>query len=606
MTPLMFGVESEYAIAGMKGREPLNREDLVNRFVRTAQRRLAHLPDTSGMFLENGARFYVDCGLHPEMTTPECTTPWELARYIKAGERILEGLAQAVQAETGAATEVMCFRCNVDYSGSRSTWGCHESYLHRANPASLPDQLIPHLVTRVIYTGAGGFHPMANLLQFCVAPRLMHIRQVISGASTNDRGIFHTKNEPLAGGGYNRLHILCGESLCSETAIVLKIGTTALVTAMAARGLRPGAELALASPLEALHTVASDVTCKQRLPLAAGGEATAIEIQRRLLQLAERHRRVLPPWADAICALWRRTLEQLEGAPDSVATVLDWAIKHRLFHDRAARLGIPEERFEFLNSLVLRLNAALAGAGVNAREFAVSAALGPSSIIPEQAAQVVAALAAKGLAADDLARFVGIRNEFYEIDTRFGQIGPRGIFTELDRCGVLDHKVPGIGGVEAAMREPPAVGRAILRGDAVRQLSGQERARCTWDAVVGPDGRTLNLSDPFANTASWNAAPAPPHCSHPPDISNQMEAARDRIARRAYELWQERGRPLGSPEVDWFQAVREFRENLPAAENIPLGDSSFLSQMLSAVRRRHGRSRTGAQSPAEPTARPNR
>ena len=22
----------------------------------------------------------------------------------------------------------MCFRCNVDYSGSQSTWGCHESY----------------------------------------------------------------------------------------------------------------------------------------------------------------------------------------------------------------------------------------------------------------------------------------------------------------------------------------------------------------------------------------------------------------------------------------------------------------------------------------------
>ena len=58
-----------------------------------ARRLLTHLPDTSaanGMYLANGARFYVDCGLHPEMTTPECTTPWELARYIKAGERVLE------------------------------------------------------------------------------------------------------------------------------------------------------------------------------------------------------------------------------------------------------------------------------------------------------------------------------------------------------------------------------------------------------------------------------------------------------------------------------------------------------------------------------------
>src|ERR1017187_7503162 len=72
------------------------------------------------MFLENGARFYIDCGFHPEMTTPECTTPWELARYVKAGERILERLAQDVWAEACGATEIMCFRCHVDYSGAIS------------------------------------------------------------------------------------------------------------------------------------------------------------------------------------------------------------------------------------------------------------------------------------------------------------------------------------------------------------------------------------------------------------------------------------------------------------------------------------------------------
>jgi Protein of unknown function (DUF2934) len=28
------------------------------------------------------------------------------------------------------------------------------------------------------------------------------------------------------------------------------------------------------------------------------------------------------------------------------------------------------------------------------------------------------------------------------------------------------------------------------------------------------------------------------------------------IARLAYELWERRGRPLGSPEVDWYAAER--------------------------------------------------
>jgi proteasome accessory factor A len=560
----MFGVESEYAIAGIRGKETMRLDELVNRVVRVARRRLPHLPDTcspSGMFLENGARFYIDCGLHPEMTTPECTTPWEVARYIKAGERILEVLTQEMQAEGGVATEIMCFRCNVDYSGSGSTWGCHESYLHRANPAGLPDQLIPHLVTRVIYTGAGGFNPLVSGLEFCVAPRLMHIQQAVSGDSTGNRGIFHTKNEPLAGDGYNRLHILCGESLCSETAIVLKIGATALVTAMAEEGLRPGAGLRLASPLEALHSVSSDITCKRKLRLAAGGEATAIEIQRRLLQLAERNQFVLPPWAGAICALWRLTLDQLEGAPDSVATVLDWAVKRRLFRDRAETRGIPMERFAFLNSIVQRLNVALAGAGVNGREVRLNVVLGTRSPIPEEVARIESVLKAEGLAWDGLERFLTLRDEFYQIDTRFGQIGPRGIFTDLDRRGVLDHKVAAVDGIEAAMREPPAVGRAKLRGQTIRRFAGQGRAGCNWMSVFGPDGRTLDLSDPFATVEVWTDPLPPPGVEEvPPDI----------------------------PVDDLF------------------GDPGRFQQMLDAMRRRYGRPRTRTQGPPETTEGPNR
>jgi Protein of unknown function (DUF2934) len=30
--------------------------------------------------------------------------------------------------------------------------------------------------------------------------------------------------------------------------------------------------------------------------------------------------------------------------------------------------------------------------------------------------------------------------------------------------------------------------------------------------------------------------------------------ANNEIARLAYELWERRGRPLGSPEIDWYAA----------------------------------------------------
>src|ERR1051326_5247699 len=123
MSGPLFGIETEYAISGIGSRSMVRREDLVARLVH-ASHQLVHLPDlstTSGVFLENGARFYIDCGLHPEMTTPECATPWEAARYIQAGERIVTDLVQQVQSGYGGGTEIMCFRCNVDYSGSGST-----------------------------------------------------------------------------------------------------------------------------------------------------------------------------------------------------------------------------------------------------------------------------------------------------------------------------------------------------------------------------------------------------------------------------------------------------------------------------------------------------
>ena len=37
-------------------------------------------------------------------------------------------------------------------------------------------------------------------------------------------------------------------------------------------------------------------------------------------------------------------------------------------------------------------------------------------------------------------------------------------------------------------------------------------------------------------------------------------AQREQIEKLAYQLWEERGRPFGSPDEDWFRAEREFVE----------------------------------------------
>jgi proteasome accessory factor A len=47
---------------------------------------------SSNVFLENGARLYLDVGSHPEYATPECDSIHEVVVHDKAGERILEEL----------------------------------------------------------------------------------------------------------------------------------------------------------------------------------------------------------------------------------------------------------------------------------------------------------------------------------------------------------------------------------------------------------------------------------------------------------------------------------------------------------------------------------
>ena len=47
------------------------------------------------------------------------------------------------------------------------------------------------------------------------------------------------------------------------------------------------------------------------------------------------------------------------------------------------------------------------------------------------------------------------------------------------------------------------------------------------------------------------------------------------VAKLAYELWQERGRPFGSPEVDWFAAERAVYASLMASGLVTPSDNDL-------------------------------
>ncbi len=297
----LFGLETEYAFSALGPRGArVGQGPALSRFMELARESLPHLPDrgSSGLFLQNGSRLYLDCGGHPELATPELANPWDACRYALAGDRIVATIGDRLAERESAVEQVVITRCNVCYSPtSPSTCGSHESYGHRVSPAALPDDLIPHLVSRVIYTGAGGFDNRSPGIEFMISPRVAHLVHVISSNSTSQRGIFHTKDESLSSNGYYRLHVLCGESVCSQTALWLKTAITTLVVALAEAGLRPCRAIILPNPLEAMQRFAVDPTCTARVLSADGRAWTAIAMQRHVLRQIEAHvsHKLMPP-----------------------------------------------------------------------------------------------------------------------------------------------------------------------------------------------------------------------------------------------------------------------------------------------------------------------
>ena len=510
MSRSLFGVETEYAVTSFDadgGR--VDRAQTVQHLKTAAAALFAHAPDLygSGVFLSNGSRFYIDCGLHPELATPECTNPTDLVRYVLAGGQTMLRLAAYVRDTHVRGGCVSVFRCNVDYSGSGSTWGCHESYLHRADSAVLAPQIVPHLVTRIIFTGAGGFAPRSPGLELSLSPRVSHIVLEKSTESTADRGIFHTKNEPLCGGGYRRLHVLCGDSACSELSMWLKIGTTALVVLLIEAGVAPGESVRLRQPVLAMKTVAGDLDCGAPLTLKTGAPARAVDIQRHYLEAAESRlgEPFMPAWADDVCRVWRATLDQIDHDRASLTRRFDWAVKSPLYKHYAQQRGFSWlDVTNWTRALAMR-PATVHGSGRDAGlQELPKGAESASTAGGEPEPALTRHLREHGLSPDDLPAFVALRSELFEIDTRFGELGDGGVFTALDRSGALAHHVPGVGRVQEAVTQPPAEGRAALRGAVIARMDRTGPYVCDWPWLWDRKARrALDLSDPFEVEERW-------------------------------------------------------------------------------------------------------
>ena len=503
MTERMMGLETEHGFSVPRV-DAESRCGVLDRLMHIARKRLIHLPGCqgTGIFLANGSRLYIDTGGHPELCTPEVENPWELVRYICAGDRILHRLAEETASVEGIP-EVLLFKCHVDYGGG-CTWGCHENFANKAPRTTLPNQLIPHLVTRIVFSGAGGLNPHCPGVEFVLSPRACHLEGVTCINSTGSRGIYHFKDEPLSSCGWSRLHLLCGESVMSHQAMLLKAGTTALVVAMAEGRLNPGETVRLESPLEAMHGFNADPRGRVAAALLNGGERTALAIQRHYLEFAEARlgHDCMPAWAPELCRCWRETLDLLDGGPGAVDRMLDWAIKHALYHERIRRRGLTAEHLVFWNQVLRKFKIQWDAEAGGLLPLTVGRILGAK----ENLSEFEPRRRELALSWEQVGDVLQLRSELCELEMRFSRLGPKGLFNALDQAGHLNHGLPALSGqsIEAATGTPPARGRAGVRGRLIRELQGQGHFAADWSCVSDAAGRLIDLSDPFIEqTPAW-------------------------------------------------------------------------------------------------------
>ena len=336
----IFGIENEYGVTcTLRGQRRLSPDEVA----RYLFRRVVSWGRSSNVFLENGARLYLDVGSHPEYATPECDSILDVVTHDKAGERILESLLGSAEArlrEEGIKGDIYLFKNNTDSAGN--SYGCHENYLTSRDDelSTYAQVLIPFLVSRSIYCGAGKVLQTARGAVYCMTQRAEHIWEGVSSATTRSRPIINTRDEPHADAErYRRLHVIVGDSNMSEYSTFLKVGAAAIMLRMLEDPSVVLRDMALENPIRAIREISHDITCQRRVRLQNGREASALDIQSEYLSRAMKFadQKGLPDDELRALSMWKHCVETIERDPLLLDREVDWVIKHKLIEAYRAK-----------------------------------------------------------------------------------------------------------------------------------------------------------------------------------------------------------------------------------------------------------------------------
>ncbi len=334
MRKMVQGTEHEYTLfcrkMGSMGFDP---HTLALDLLRESDLHLA------GEFITNGSRVYYDVG-HFEVSTAETTNFHDVVIWEKAGEKILDWLRRVMEEKyVGGDTKIHAFKNNTSPDGT--SYGSHENYCVSRDvpwPSRFIRDLVPHLSTRIVYTGAG------DIIRgkYVLSPMAFLTSQVISGETMHDTGILNTRDEPHADGSrWRRLHVIVGDALMNETAILMRHFTTSAILRLMEED-RLGDVPRLRDPVRDLwHNVETRNPDNWKVELEDGRTVSPIDVQRYYL------RKIEPVVEDD----WeKRTFKMVEGVLDDIenkrskeaARHVEWLDRYYAIQEAAGKKEGPD------------------------------------------------------------------------------------------------------------------------------------------------------------------------------------------------------------------------------------------------------------------------
>ena len=307
--------------------------------------------------LTNGARYYVDHA-HPELSTPECAD-------ARVGGRVRQGRRADPAAVDGGGRPARCRRARRS-SSTRTTPTARAtataatrttSWTGRCRSAGSSRHVMPHFITRQIFTGAGKVGSRGE--------RRLHRGGAVPA---------HPAGRLLRGGGRARDHAEAADRQHPRRAARRRAevppaprdrrrrqpgrdrhvpeGRHHRARAVDDRGRLPARDFAFAAPVQAMRQVSYDLSLRRPLELVDGTTVTALEMQWELFDRARKYARGRTASTcvgedvgrRGAAPLGARCSPALETDPIALADQLDWVAKYRLIDGYRERHGLDVGR----------------------------------------------------------------------------------------------------------------------------------------------------------------------------------------------------------------------------------------------------------------------